>query len=182
MRSQPISDGIVVDEYVKLAKAATENYIQKRRIILIPENLPQDFYSRRAGVFVTIHKDKELRGCIGTFLPTKDNIAEEIVSNAVAACSRDYRFSPIAKEELPELNHEVSILNKPELVKDLQKHNPKKHGIIVKCADSRCGLLLPDLKGVDTTDQQIFISCQKGRIDVKSDDYELYEFTVEKHL
>ncbi len=115
-------------------------------------------------------------------MPAKENIVREIVSNAVAACSKDYRFSPITSEELPELNYEVSILSEPKPVKDIKAHSPKKHGIIVRCDDGRCGLLLPDLEGVDTIEQQIFISCQKGRIDPQSDNYELYEFTVEKHI
>lgn len=194
MRPQFISDGIVVDEYVKLAQLAVEKYVKNKKMVELPNNLTQEFYSRRAGVFVTIYKMEKLsglprgehkrvlRGCIGTFLPTKKNIAEEIISNAISACSKDYRFSPITAEELPELNCEVSILSEPELLKNINNHNPKKHGIIVKCADGRCGLLLPDLEGVDTTEQQIFISCQKGGIDAKSDNYELYEFTVEKHL
>lgn len=190
-----------MDFYVKIAKQTIENYIKNKKIIKAPEILPEEFYpvrnnskgikypagisngvySRQAGVFVTIHRGKELRGCIGTYLPTKNNIAEEIVSNAVVACSRDYRFAPVAEEELSKLSFEVSILSEPELIKDLKNHDPKKHGIIVKCADGRCGLLLPDLEGVETTDQQIETSCQKGGINPEADNFELYEFTVEKH-
>jgi uncharacterized protein (TIGR00296 family) len=182
-----------MDEYINLAKNAVENYFKAGKIIAAPQSLPEEFYSRRAGVFVTIYNDKELKGlprshakrvlqgCIGTFLPTKKNIAEEIISNAIAACSRDYRFSPITPEELPEISYEVSILSKPELIKDLKNHDPKEHGIIVKCADGRCGLLLPDLEGVDTTGQQIYIACQKGGINPEMDKTELWEFKVEKH-
>ena len=170
-----------MDSYVEIAKKAIENYVKDKKIILIPENLPKEFFSRRAGVFVTIHKHKELRGCIGTFLPTRKNLAEEIVSNAIAACSQDYRFLPITPEELPELSYEVSILSEPKLVKNINNHNPKKQGLIVRCADGRCGLLLPDLEGIDATEQQIFICCQKGGIDPERDNYELYEFTIEKH-
>lgn len=183
----------IMDGFVKIAKLAVENYIKNKEIISAPDDLPKEFYSRQAGVFVTIYKMEEigglprderqriLRGCIGTFLPTKKNITEEIISNAIAACSRDYRFSPITPEELPELSYEVSILSEPELINNIKNHNPKKHGIIVKCADGRCGLLLPDLEGVETTEKQIEISCQKGGINPDDDSFELYEFTVEKH-
>lgn len=182
-----------MDEYVKLAKETIEEYVRNKKIIEAPANLPAEFYSQRAGVFVTIYKMEEirglprshakrvLRGCIGTYLPTKNNIAEEIVSNAIAACSRDHRFAPVAEEELSKLSFEVSILDEPELLKDLKNHDPKRHGIIVKCADGRCGLLLPDLEGVDTTEQQIEISCQKGGINPRCDHFELYQFTVDKH-
>jgi AmmeMemoRadiSam system protein A len=170
-----------MDKYVELARMAIGEYIKNKKIMVVPENLSNDFFSRQAGVFVTIHNGEELRGCIGTYLPTKKNVAEEIVSNAVAACSRDYRFVPITPEELPQLTFEVSILSEPILMKDVKKHDPQKHGIIVRCSDGRCGLLLPDLKGVDTTEQQIEISCQKGAIYPQTDKLELYEFTVEKH-
>ncbi len=171
-----------MDEYTKLAKEAVENYIKNKEIIKVPENLPSQFYNMKKGVFVTIHKDQELRGCIGTYLPTQENLAAEIISNAVAAASRDYRFLPISVKELPKLSYEVSILSEPVKIKNIKNHNSKKHGIIVRCADGRCGLLLPDLEGVDTTEQQIFISCQKGGINPETDNYELYEFTVEKHI
>ncbi|MFH0969149.1 MAG: AmmeMemoRadiSam system protein A [Patescibacteria group bacterium] len=170
-----------MNNYTNLAKKAIEECIKYNKIMKVPDSLPKDFYNRKAGVFVTIFNGKELRGCIGTFLPTRKNIAEEIISNAVAACSRDYRFSPITKDELPKLNYEVSILSEPKPVEDIKNHNPKKHGIIVQCSDRRCGLLLPDLGGIDLTEQQIDIACQKGDIDPLKDNFSLFEFTVEKY-
>lgn len=169
-----------MDEFVKLAKLAAEEYVRSGKIIKSPKNLSEGF-SRRAGVFVTIHKEGELRGCIGTYLSTKENVAEETISNAIAACSRDDRFSHISSDELESLNYEVSILSEPELIKDIQKHNPKKYGIIARCSDGRCGLLLPDLEGIDSVYQQIYIACQKGGINPSSDDARYYSFTVEKH-
>jgi len=167
--------------YTNLAKDAIEEYIKHSKIIKVSDNLPKEFYSRKAGVFVTIHNNKDLRGCIGTFLPAKNNIAEEIISNAISACSRDYRFPEITEKEFPQLSYEVSTLSEPKKVKNIEKHDPKKHGIIVQCSDGRCGLLLPDLEGVDSTSQQIGIACQKGNIDPMEDNFSLFEFTVEKH-
>lgn len=169
-----------MDEFVKLAKLAAEEYVRSGKIIKSPKNLSEEFF-RRAGVFVTIHKERELRGCVGTYLPTKENVAEETISNAIAACSRDSRFSQVSADELKDLNYEVSILSKPELIKDIRKHNPKENGIIVRCPDGRCGLLLPDLEGIDSVYQQISIACQKGGINPSSDDVRYYSFTVEKH-
>jgi AmmeMemoRadiSam system protein A len=167
--------------YTNLAKNSIEEYIKNNKIIKAPDNLPKEFYSKKAGVFVTIYNGKNLRGCIGTFLPTRKNIAEEIISNAIAACSRDYRFSEITEKELPELSYEVSILSEPVPIKNIEKHNPKKHGIIVQSSDGRAGLLLPDLEGITLTQQQISIACQKGDIDPMRDNLSLFEFTVEKH-
>lgn len=170
-----------MDFYAKLAKDTIEEYIKIKKTIAAPLDLPPEIYSRRAGVFVTIRKGEELRGCIGTYLPEKKNVAEEIISNAVSACSRDYRFAPITVEELPNLSYEVSVLSEPIPLKDLERHNPKKDGIIVRCADGRCGLLLPDLEGVDTAEEQIAIACRKGGIDPRADNVKLYYFTAEKH-
>jgi MEMO1 family protein len=170
-----------MDVHAQLAKDAIEQYIKTGKVIKVPIDLPNVFYSRHAGVFVTIYNGKSLRGCIGTFLPIKENIAEEIIANAVAACSRDYRFSEITEKELPKLNYEVSILSEPTPLKNIEKHDVKKHGIIVQATDGRLGLLLPDLEGIDSTDQQISIACQKGDIDTLKDSFTLFEFTVEKH-
>jgi len=121
-----------MDQYVLLAKSAVENYIKKGEIISVPGNLPEEMSKRKAGVFVTIEKKGELRGCIGTYLPTRINIAEEIIHNAVAAASEDYRFGQIKKDELPYLSYTVSILSYPEEIRDLRTLDPKKFGIIVK--------------------------------------------------
>ena len=118
--------------YVSLAKKAVESYIEEKKIIEPPEDLPDKFLKKRAGIFVTIMKNSELRGCIGTYLPTKINIAQEIIHNAVAAATEDYRFGSIQKTELPYLSYTVYILSEPELVKDIKELNPKKFGIIVK--------------------------------------------------
>lgn len=171
-----------MDKFVELAKKTVEEYIKNKKIIRVPGNLPEDFFSRRAGVFVTIRKNKELRGCIGTYLPTKKNIAEEIIGNAIAACAQDNRFYPVAEEELPDLRYEVSALSAPQKIKDIEEHNPQKHGLIVKSANGCCGLLLPGLEGVDSAQEQISIACKKGGIDPKTDAVELYFFTVEKHI
>jgi len=170
-----------MDAYIQFAKQAIEEYIKTGKVIPVPKDLSPEFYSRKAGVFVTIYKEKELRGCIGTYLPTKNNIAEEIIDNSIAACSRDFRFNKITEKDLPQLSYEVSILSEPKPVENIKKHNPRKDGIIVKCVDGRCGLLLPNLDGIDAVDQQISIACQKGGIDPRSDKIRLFEFNVEKH-
>lgn len=168
--------------HTNLAKTAIETYIKTGQIIECPKDLPQEMCAQKAGVFVTIHnKNGDLRGCIGTFLPTQDNVAEETIQNAVSACSRDYRFSPITPAELPDLKYEVSILSEPEPAPDLTGQDPKKYGLIVRTKDGRCGLLLPDLDGVDTVEQQVDICCQKGGIDQTKDKLNFYRFTVEKY-
>lgn len=166
--------------YTSLAKETVENYVKERKIITPPGNLPEEFLDKKSGVFVTIEKEGQLRGCIGTYLATKKNIAEEIISNAIAAATEDYRFGPIKEEELSELSYTVYILSESELVRDIKELNPKKYGIIVKTV-LKSGLLVPDLEGVDTIEQQIAIACQKGEINPEIENIIIYKFTVEKY-
>ena len=186
-----------MNPYISLAKQAVESYIKERKIIAVPDNLPEEFYKKRSGTFVTIEKNKELRGCIGTYLPTRANIAEEIIHNAIAAATEDYRFGPIQPAELSYLSYVVYILSEPELVKNEKELNPQKFGIIVKTAPisfsnntdvvfnghmvAKSGLLLPDLEEVNTVEKQINIACQKARIDPKKEKIMIYKFTAEKY-
>jgi AmmeMemoRadiSam system protein A len=179
---------------VSLAKSAIENYIKEGKIIFPPNDLPKEFLEKRAGTFVTIEKNGELRGCIGTYLPTRENIAQEVIQNAIAAATEDWRFGPVEKEELPYLSYTVYILSEPELVKDISELDPKKYGIIVKTVPispsgdvvfnghfvPKTGLLLPDLEGVDTIEKQIFIASKKAGIDLEKEKFLIYKFTVEK--
>jgi AmmeMemoRadiSam system protein A len=162
---------------VDLAKNTVENFIRHGNIIR-PENLPDDM-KERAGVFVSIKKQGNLRGCIGTFEPTQDNIAEEIIYNAINSATQDPRFSRINVSELDELEYSVDILTPPKPVTDTGKLDPKKHGIIVQSGWQR-GLLLPDLEGVDTLEQQIEICRMKAGIppDVP---VELFSFEVRRY-
>jgi len=166
--------------YCQLAKDTIENYLEKGEIIKPSTDLPQEFLEKKAGVFVTIKKDGELRGCIGTYLPTQKNIAEEIIYNAIAVAAEDYRFGPVSKEELPHLSYIVYILGELELIKDIKELDPKKYGIIVKTAN-RTGLLLPGLEGIDATKEQVSIACQKGGIHPEKEKITIYRFTVEKY-
>ncbi len=184
---------------VDLAKLAVESYIKEGKIISVPKDLDQEFLNKQAGTFVTIEKrlnsHKVLRGCIGTYLPTRKNIALEVIYNAIAAATEDYRFGRVSQLELPDLVYTVYILSKPELVKTKTELNPKKYGIIVKTTPItsssnvtfngkvpvKTGLLLPDLEGVDTVEKQISIACLKAGIDLSREKIVIYRFKVEKY-
>jgi AmmeMemoRadiSam system protein A len=147
---------------VELAKQAIESYVKNGKKLAPPKDLPSEL-KEKAGVFVSIHKGKDLRGCIGTFMPTTANIAEEIIENAIQSSTRDPRFPPIETKELSELEINVDVLTKPVPVTDIKELDAKKYGIIVT-SKGRRGLLLPDLEGVDTVEQQISICRQKAWI------------------
>ena len=179
---------------VKLAKSAVKTYTKEGKIISPPKDFPKEFLEKRAGTFVTITKEGKLRGCIGTYLPIRENIAKEVIFNAIAAATEDWRFGPVREEELPYLSFVVYILKKPELVRDISELNPKKYGIIVKTLPisengkiilngkfiPKTGLLLPDLEGVDTVEKQILIACKKAGINPEKEKFLIYKFSVEK--
>jgi len=169
--------------YISLAKSAVETYIKKKKVIKVPDDLLEEMISKKAGTFVTIKKNGDLRGCIGTYLPTKESIAEEIIQNAITAATEDYRFGPVQKQELPYLTYSIYILEKPELVKDIKELDPKKYGIIVKTLNHplKSALLLPGLDGINTVEQQILVTCQKGGIDPAKEKTVIYKFKVKEH-
>ena len=167
------------DAYVRLARQSMEEYIKNDRMIPVPGGLPEEMLKEQAGVFVSIHKFGKLRGCIGTIMPTTDSIAKEIIRNAVSASTRDPRFDPIEEEELKWLEINVDVLGKPEKISGIDELDVKRYGVIVSCGRKR-GLLLPDLEGVDTPDQQVTIARQKGGIR-EEENYTLERFEVVRH-
>jgi AmmeMemoRadiSam system protein A len=118
---------------------------------------------RRAGAFVSLHRRGELRGCIGTIGSTQPTLAEEIAHNAVQAATCDPRFPPLSPDELGDLDISVDVLGEPEQVDSLEALDVKRYGVIVT-AGYRRGLLLPDLEGVDTPEEQVAIAMRKGGI------------------
>ena len=177
---QKWSKNMTEDAYVKLAKKSLESYILRGETIRVSEDLPEEMLQKRAGAFVSIHKFGKLRGCIGTILPTTDSVAEEIIENAISASTRDPRFSPIEAEELPFLEINVDVLSEPEDIDSMDKLDVKRYGVIVSCGGRR-GLLLPDLDGVDTVEEQVMIAMQKGGIR-QGEKISLQRFEVIRHI
>ena len=165
--------------YVELAKKTIEAYCRDRIIVDPPSPLPADM-QRRAGVFVSLKKRGDLRGCIGTFSPTTESLAAEIIRNALAAANEDPRFNPVVVSELDRIEYSVDVLSEPVRVQSLSELDPKKYGVIV-VKGSRKGLLLPDLEGVDTVDYQLSITKMKAGIDPADHDVEIYKFTVDRY-
>lgn len=169
------------DPWVKLARRSLETYVKtSQRLTSLPEDLPTEMTTQQAGAFVSLHKNGQLRGCIGTIAPTCENLAWEIVQNAVSACSRDPRFSPVRPDELDELEYSVDVLGAPEPVDSPAALDPKTYGVIVSCGGRR-GLLLPDLDGVDSVEAQLSIALQKGGIR-ENEPYKIERFKVVRHL
>ena len=168
------------DAYVRLAQETIEKYVRTGERGSVPEWAPAEMREQKAGVFVSIHKDGRLRGCIGTFLPTRENIAKEIISNAVSASTRDPRFDAVRPEELDKLEINVDVLSAPERIGSKAELDVKKYGVIVSSGGRR-GLLLPDLDGVDTVEEQVDIARRKGGIPAGAP-LTLERFEVVRHV
>ena len=162
---------------VELAKETVESYIREGKLPRLGELTPE--MKERAGVFVSLHKHGQLRGCIGTFEPDKDNVAEEIMANAINSSTRDPRFPPVTASELDDLEYSVDILTEPEPVTDISELDYKKYGVIVE-SDWKRGLLLPDLEGVDSVEEQIAICRLKAGI-LANEPVKLYRFQVRRY-
>ncbi len=168
------------DPFVRLARASVEHWVNTGKKLDMPEDLSSELMTRRAGAFVTLHKDGRLRGCIGTIQPVRDCLAEEIIENGISACARDPRFPEVRPSELGDVEYSVDVLDEPEPIDSKDQLDVKKYGVIVTKGGRR-GLLLPNLDGVDTVDQQIAIAKEKAGIGKLERGVKLERFQVVRH-
>lgn len=170
-----------MDPYVKLATEVITHYVRTgQENYTLPADLPQELLHKKAGVFVSIDVEERLRGCIGTIGPTQPSLAMEIVANAVSAATRDPRFSPVTVAELEEMQVSVDVLTEPEKISSVNELDPKKYGVIVEKGRQR-GLLLPDLEGINTVEEQLSIAMRKAGILEGPYGCTLYRFQVVRH-
>jgi len=168
-----------MNEYVKLAKYSLEHFVKTGEVARLPTDTSAELLGKKAGVFVCIKIHGQLRGCIGTIAPVTENVADEILRNAVSAASEDPRFPPVKAHELDELIYTVDVLAPPEKITDESQLDVKKYGIIVTSGYKR-GLLLPNLDGVDTVAEQVEIARQKAGIG-GGETVQLERFEVIRH-
>ena len=169
------------DSYVQLARKTVETYVRTGKKLRVPEGLPEEMYSRRAGVFVSLKEEGRLRGCIGTIAPVRGSIAEEIIENGMSAAAKDPRFHAVEPEELDRLEYSVDVLGETEKIDSPEKLDVKRYGVVVSRGYRR-GLLLPDLEGVDTVEEQIEIARRKAGIPEDAEDIRLERFEVVRHF
>ncbi len=169
------------DDYLRLARKSLESFVRYNKRIDVPDGLPAEMINTRAGAFVSIKKAGQLRGCIGTILPVRESLAAEIIANAVSAGTADPRFPEVTEEELEDLVYDVDVLSEPEPIESPAQLDVKRYGVIVSSEDGyRRGLLLPDLDGVDTVEEQISIARRKGGIS-PDERVKLQRFEVTRH-
>ncbi len=159
-----MSDAFEAREIIGLARRAVEMFVREKQLLDLPSSLSARL-ARPAACFVSIKTNAgDLRGCIGTIEPVHKTLAEEIIANAASAATHDPRFPPVAATELPFLRYSVDVLSEPEAARP-EELDPKVYGVIVEDKDGlRRGLLLPDLDGISTVDQQITVAARKAGI------------------
>lgn len=141
---------------------------------------PPDDDRPSAGVFVTLHRKGALRGCVGSLAGRAGSLAQEVARMAPEAAFHDDRFPPLRADELDDLEVEVSVLGPLEPVRDPEALDPRRYGVVVE-AGGRRGLLLPDLEGVDTVEQQLDIARRKAGIPASAK-LVIHRFEVEKEV
>jgi len=162
----------------ELARKSVEEFVINGKELPLPQELTPEM-KEKAGVFVCLKKGGDLRGCIGTFLPCTENVAHEVIRNAISAATKDPRFDPVTEDVLKDLEYSVDVLSPPEKVSDISQLDPKKYGVIV-VHGSRRGLLLPDLEGVNSAEEQLRIAKMKAWIN-PDEKVEIFRFIVSRY-
>ena len=173
------SEGRGEDAYVRLARASLTSYITTGQVIDIPVDAPASMLEQQAGAFVSLHKNGQLRGCIGTIEPVMRNVAYEIIQNAISASTRDPRFPPVTADEIDDLEITVDVLGPTEPAESFADLDPKRYGVVVSHRGRR-SLLLPNLDGVDTIAEQVSIALRKAGISPDAN-YKMERFEVVRH-
>ena len=168
--------------YTEIALKSIKEFLETGKTTGVEkETIPAELFAKKA-CFVSLHiaKNDDLRGCIGTIEPVRENLFYEIIRNAVSSATRDSRFNSLNIDELDSIKLSVDVLSVPEKTTDLSNHNPKTHGLIISDGNYRRGVLLPNLEGINTAEEQINIVLRKAGISKKEPNLEYYTFTVER--
>ncbi len=163
--------------YITLARDSVGHFLNHHTKLPCPDPLSRDLQTR-SGVFVSIKKGRQLRGCVGTLEPSEANLAVEIIENALKAALHDPRFSPVSVEELEDLSYSVDVVRPLEKISSTSELDPEVYGLVVR-SNGKQGVLLPDLEGVDSIEDQIRICRDKGKI-TDDEPIEMHRFRVDR--
>jgi len=174
---RPVSEG---EQITSLARTAVETFILQRRVVEAAYAPASTFLSQPSACFVCLKTlGRELRGCIGTVEPEKSTLAEEVITNAIKAATRDPRFKPLSGEELPALRYSVDVLGSLEPT-SFEGLDPSVFGVVVtNLSGSRRGLLLPAIETIRTAHQQVSIAARKAGLQPDSP-LKFYRFRTQR--
>ncbi|MCL4451678.1 MAG: AmmeMemoRadiSam system protein A [Candidatus Thermoplasmatota archaeon] len=148
-----------------LARQTVESYVREGKTLIVHEKDP--ILERKVGVFVTIKRDGDLRGCIGYTEPPWP-LNQTLIRAAIASATEDPRFRPVSPRELGSLEYEVTILTEPEQIdptdaQDMQRIQIGKNGLMIESLGMR-GLLLPQVAVEEGLNAAEFLdaTCEKA--------------------
>lgn len=160
----------VLDYGIKLAEES----------VLFEADELRRFLSESRGVFVSIKNHRGLRGCMGSVVPRKKSILEEVIFQTKQASMNDPRFDPLSQSDLLEITVTVELLSDLERVENSDELNPQIYGVLIQSGENR-SLLLPNLEGIDDVETQLKIASNKGGFTVNEIET-IHRFTVEKFV
>jgi AmmeMemoRadiSam system protein B/AmmeMemoRadiSam system protein A len=167
-------------ELLKIARKTLEEHLSGNKL---PEfRVKKGVLTEKRGAFVTLTKRGRLRGCIGYIQPVKP-LAEAVQEMAIAAATKDRRFTPVTKDELPEIEIEISVLSRLEKIKNVDEIKIGRDGLyIIKSWKS--GLLLPQVATDNNWGREEFLEnvCYKAGLPKdawKEKDVVLYRFSAD---
>jgi hypothetical protein len=168
------------DELLRIARASIREYLEKGRPPSFKPVSP--FLRQERGAFVTLKKKGKLRGCIGYIYPVKP-LWEVVRDSAIKAATRDFRFKPLAKRELPHIEIEVSVLSPLEEIEDVNIIKPGTHGLFITKGWQE-GLLLPQVAKRRGWNREKFLeeTCKKAGLEkdaYKRRDVNIYIFEAQ---
>lgn len=166
---------------LNIAKQAVETYTRTNKIIEVKETNVN--LNKHQGAFVTLKKDNDLRGCIGIF-ESKEPLYQNVIDMAIAAANNDPRFSPVSKDELNDLEYEISVLSPLRKINSWKEIEIGRHGVEIKHGMRR-GIFLPQVASENNWDLNTFMSVlctQKAGLPAdcwKNPETEIYVFTAQ---
>jgi AmmeMemoRadiSam system protein A len=163
---------------VSLARQAIRHYLTTGEHLIPIEEISIE-WQRPAGIFVSLKRQGELRGCIGTCVATQPSLIQEIIQNAVGAATADPRFPPVTLDDLEDIAISIDVLTPPEKVEGEEQLDPKRYGVIVRAGEYGA-VLLPDIPQVTTVERQVAIARRKAGI-CPDEPVEIYRFEVTRY-
>ena len=165
----------------------TDYFKTGKKLTVTEKNIINNELKLKAAAFVTLTKNGQLRGCVGSLL-AKKKLYEDVINNALLAGFGDSRFAPLKEDELKDVKIEISILSKPEpyiydSLDDLKtKIIPLKHGVIIQ-KDYFQATFLPQVwEDLPVLEDFMQALCQKAGLEKniwETGGAEIFYYTVE---
>ena len=165
---------------LELARETISNHLSGISLRNYEESALSPGVTQKAGTFVSLHKSNELRGCIGRF-SSEDALYKLIQQMSLSSAFRDYRFDPVSKGELTDIEIEISVLSPLKRIVSIEEFKPGKHGIYIKKGE-KSGTFLPQV-GATTkwSKEQLLGYCSRDKAGIGWDgwkDADLFIYTT----